>query len=295
MFVSKYNQVAFKFIDTFDYNQAPPLTIIAGDEGLGKTTLLRYLFAKHRDNISPAIFVDAQKYSSKYSFAACKGDLKNFRQNMRSAKLLLLDNINALKGKNKTIEELLYTVDTVLSQGGKIVMTYRGKDFDVHYLGEKLASRLRSGLVLRLNSPTEEEIKNFINYYLNTNNLAGKNIHGLEVKAKNMKQAINVIKQAGQAAENKLTKETVDKVLTKVAAHLGVEVKRVLGPDKNRNVVKARYMTFILLHEKYNFTYPEIAAYFKKNSSQLKAKCKELKENQKELFETLCQKIYNKA
>ncbi|NLM21364.1 MAG: AAA family ATPase [Peptococcaceae bacterium] len=295
MFVSSYNQVAFKFIDNFDFDQAPPLTIIAGEEGLGKTTLMRYLYNKCQKHISPLIFIDAQKFSSQYCFAACNGNLNNFRRKIRSAKLIILDNINVLKGKSKTIEELLYTLDTVLSQGGKIVLTYGGQDFNVHFLGERLASRLRSGLVLRLDTPTEKEINDFILYYLQTNDLVGKNISRPGSKIKNMKQAVKIITWNGQDSRSLLTEEKVDKVLALVAAHLGVEIKRILGPDKSRSVVQARYMTFILLNELYNCSYSEIADYFNRNRSLLKTKCREIKESQKELFETLCQKMYNKA
>ena len=295
MFVSSYNQVAFKFIDNFVFDRAPPLTIIAGEEGLGKTTLMRYLFRKCQKQISPLIFIDAQKFSSRYCFAACNGNLNHFRRNIRSAKLVILDNINVLKGKSKTIDELLYTVDTVLSQGGKIILTYSGRDFNVHFLGERLASRLRSGLVLRLDTPTEKEINDFIIYYLHTNNLAEKNISWPGSKVKNMKQVVKIINQTDKDSHSLLTEEKVDKVLAQVAAHLGVEIKRILGPDKSRSVVQARYMTFILLNEQYNCTYSEITDYFNKNRSLLKTKCREIKESQKELFETLCQKMYNKA
>jgi chromosomal replication initiator protein len=119
MFISHYNQVAVKFIDSFDFSQAPQVTIITGEEGIGKTTLLHYLLEKCRGNISPVIFADAQKYSSKYCFAASSGNLSAFRQYFRSAKLLILDNIQFFRVKIKPSRSSCYTVDTFSSCTGQ--------------------------------------------------------------------------------------------------------------------------------------------------------------------------------
>ncbi len=292
MFVSDYNLIAFKFIDSFDYSQAPQVTIIVGEEGLGKTTLLNSLLLKCQDNVFPTVLIGAQKFTAKYCYAACNGGLSLFRKYFRSSKLLLLDNINLLKGKTKTIEELLYTFDTILAQGGKAVITYGGKELKLDFLGDRLASRLRSGLVIRLQNPTEEEINCFAKYYLDSINKSFIKPFARETKIKNMKQVINII-EIKEPISLKTLEEIVSLVLPIVCDHFNVEEKKVLGPEKSNNIVKARYMVYLLLYEHYHYSYQEISAYFNRNASCLRDKSRKFKDNNTELFETLCQKMYN--
>jgi len=291
VFVSDYNFVAARFIDTFDYRKAPAVTIIVGNEGLGKTTLLDRLYQKLKEKVIPAILIDAGKYAAKYSFAACNGELNYFRRYFRSAKLLLFDNLDLLRGKKKTIEELLHTLDTILSQGGKTVLTFNGNDLLLEFLGERLASHLKSGLVIHLQEPTPQEIQDFIQYYLKSKGLPLEEQCYAGRKFKNMKQVIEALEQKKTVRQD--IGETANLVLNSVCNYYQIEKKKILGPAKSSTVVQARYMVYLLLHEKHNFTYKEIAAYFKKDASGLKSRALKYKERHQALFESLCQKLYN--
>lgn len=301
MFVSHYNQLVFKFIDTFDYSQAPAVTVIAGNEGLGKTVLLDYLRQKCQQSVKDILFIDAGKFSAKYAYAACNGDLSSFRKEVRTCKLLLLDNLDKLKGKTKTIEELFHTLDTILAQGGKTVITFGGSELGWDYLGERLASRLSSGLILRLQNPTEQEIKSFIAYYRagqpEGQRAAGK-AYQLAGHAKNIRQAIDFmnmdackIKQNSYRLNN--IKDQVDVLLPLACSYFGVEEKKVLAGSKTPQAVTARYMLFLLLFEIFQTSYQEISLYFQNNLANMRRKCLQIKETEREAFETLCQKLYN--
>jgi len=291
VFVSKYNHVACRFIDTFDYSRAPEVTIIVGKEGLGKTTLLNKLLDKYRNTDLPAVYVDAKKFSTKFSYAACNRGLDSFRKYFRSSKLFLLDNINCLKGKAKTIEELFYTIDTIVSQGGKTVLTYDGNDLFLDFFGKRLASRLKSGLVIHIQEPTVQELESFRQYYLKSKNATDIRLMQPESRIKNMRQAVDLFENnnLGRIPIN----EAVSLVLPFVCKHFNVEEKQVAGPGKTNNVVMARYSMFLLLHEKYSYSYKEISVYFNKDLSGLRKKSLIFKEEHWKLFESVCQKMYN--
>lgn len=300
MFVSHYNNLVFKFIDTFDYSQAPAVTIIAGNEGLGKTVLLDYLRQKCRQNVKDILLIDAGKFSTKYAYAACNGNLSSFRKDVRTCKLLLLDNLDRLRGKTKTIEELFHTLDTILAQGGKTVITFGGAEIGWDYLGERFASRLSSGLILRLQNPTEQEIKSFIAYYLagrpEEQHTAERACHAGQ--AKNIRQAIDFINMDACNINHiafglNSIKEQVDVLLPLLCSYFRVEEKRVLAGSKTPQAVIARYMLFLLLFEIFQTSYQEISVYFQKNLTNMRHKCAQIKKTESEAFETLCQKLYN--
>jgi chromosomal replication initiator protein len=289
-------------VETFDYTQAPAVTIIIGEEGLGKTTLLTQLQHKMKNHVPNLIFIDAQKYASKYSFAAYSRELSSFRKFFRSSKLFLFDNINLLKGKTKTIEELFHTLDTILAQEGKIVITYRGNDLCFDFLGERFASRLSSGLVIRLNQPTTQEINNFMEYYLSVINRPNLCEFHLSNK-KNMKQVIEFVDKSIQGYSEKETElkglgansfdDNINIVLPLVCEYYQAEEKEVFGRSKSIKNVNARYMVFLLLHELFEYSYKDIAQYFKKDLTGMRKRCWKMREEYPELFETLCQKLYN--
>ncbi len=298
VFVSHYNHLAFKFIETFDYSQAPSVTIIAGNEGVGKTVLLDYLRQKYRQSVKDILLIDAGKFSTKYAYAACNGNLSSFRKDVRACKLLLLDNLDKLKGKTKTIEELLHTLDAILAQGGKTVLTFSGSELGWDYLGERLASRLSSGLILRIRNPTEQEIKSFIAYYLAgqpEGQRTAERAYQLAGQAKNIRQAIDFMKMDTKQNTPGINniKDQVAVLLPLLCSYFEVEEKKVLTGSKTHQAVTARYMLFLLLFEIFKTSYQEISLYFQKNLTNLRYKCLQLKENEPEAFETLCQKLYN--
>lgn len=303
MFVSDYNRIAVQFIDNFDYDKAPTVTIIIGKEGLGKTTLLDYFSQKIRNDITNSILIDSLKYASKYSFASYSGELSSFRKLFRTSKLFLLDNINLLKGKDRTISELFHTLDTILAQGGKTVITYGGDDFNLDFLGDRFASRLKSGFVIRLNEPTSKEIENFIEYYLSIIDQKKTQDFFSLPSERNMKKIVDFCDQLlvqPSKVENDLQKYMNKSIETKaniivslVSNYFAIEEKELLGMSKKPSHVCARNMIYILLNEIFDCSYRDISNNFKKDMSYIKNRSRKVKEENIELFETLCKKLYN--
>ncbi|NLI93656.1 MAG: ATP-binding protein [Peptococcaceae bacterium] len=303
MFVSDYNRLAFQFADHFSFAQAPAVTVMIGNEGIGKTTLLEYLYRKTGDAVDSSVFIDAQKFGVRYSFAAQNGELGSFRKKIRSSKLLLLDNIQVLKGKTKTIEELFHSLDYILAKGGKAVITSRGDALCLDYLGERLASRLRSGLILRILNPTVEEICDFFTYYITSTQVnCVLNPEPIR-KAVNMKQVVDYVHSQKNSSDETMTKsnsyilgsikDKVELVLPLVSGYYSADEVKIRNGSKNSSNVRARYMACLLLNEIFHFSYQDISIYFNRDLYYLREECTKMKARERETFETLCQKLYN--
>lgn len=303
MFISSYNRLACQFLEGFDFHTAPSVCIIVGAPGLGKTTLLKYVYSKAQKQVEHPLFVDAQKYSNKFAYAASHRELSAFRKYYRSANLLVVDNLNRFQGKQKTIEELFHTLETIWTHGGKAVLAYEGKEFSLDFLGSRLASRLQSGFIIRLQRPTPDELKAFAEYYLasiNQLNLLDKaelsgavSIQDIVWAADSLCQvtAKEIIEPLDERASR--LKNDFQLVLAVVSDHFGVDPKEVKGNSKKAEHVRARYLHYLILHDRLGYTYLEICRLVKKNVRDLECRCIKLKEGNKAIFETLCQKLYN--
>ena len=88
---------------------------------------------------------------------ACRGGgLPSFRQKHRGVDLLLVDNVQELIGKKRTLEEFQHTIDSLLAEGARVVVTSDRSPNELLELGPELASRLLSGVVAEVGPPDVE-------------------------------------------------------------------------------------------------------------------------------------------
>lgn len=308
MFVSSFNSLAYKAVDEYVFRHAPKVIIIYGQSGLGKSELLKYLFKKYENSEYKTIYIKAQKFASKYAFAVNSGKLRAFRNEFRSADMFLLDDINVLSGKKKTIEELFYTYDSIFARGGKTVITIQGNNPSLCFLGERFQSRLNSGLTIGLLQPLPEEIKEFMNY-LNkrlAKQVDKETICSSASKISNLREAVQFLQKNTEIKCNALCyspffpidslEKHVQFLLSLIEKDLNVAREKILGNHKKAEIVKARYIIYYLLHNYLRYSYKDIALYFNKNYSSIFRGCKQVKQysmEQKEIIERLYKKLYN--
>lgn len=167
-FVSRFNEVAYNAWDMFEAGKWPQATLIYGGTGLGKSRILWGMYQKvltERPGDRP-LCLGARAFATEYSLAAQEGRLGSFRRMVRSSGFLFIDDLQELKGKEKTIEELFHTCDHIMEQGGKVAAVLEAKDLKLSFLGERLASRFLSGLILALDWPEPKELHGFAEFCL---------------------------------------------------------------------------------------------------------------------------------
>lgn len=308
MFISDYNLLACKLLESYDYLTSPQVAIIFGSRGLGKTTLLKKISYKMKQTNVKTVLIDAEKFASKYAFAAQAGQLKAFRRGIRSCDLLLLDNIQALKGKKHSIEELFHTYESIIAKGGKMVITFCSDRPSFEFLGERFTSRLKCGLGIPLLEPSDKEVKQFVHYYVDKRFPSHDTIlkdDNLTLLPKNLNKIIEHIERTSQnpldsnqeVVKTSFVKKNMDYevrlLISQISEYFGVEESKLLGNSRSSDVVKGRYMLYLILHELYEYSFKDIAQHFLKDASNMKRQSLIIKEKNKEGFERLCQKLYN--
>jgi len=97
---------------------------VCGDYGLGKTALLRAIYALAAGperGLNP-IFTSTENWCNDYYHAIQQKRTRLFRSRYRSCRMLILDDLQFIEGKAGGQAELLHTAKHILSQGGRVVL-----------------------------------------------------------------------------------------------------------------------------------------------------------------------------
>ena len=95
-------------------------------------------------------FIDASRTQNGQSFA-------KLRRKYRKADVLLVDDVQFISGKEKTVEEFLHTFDALFHAHKTIVLCADAAACDISNLDVRLAARLESGLTVELTLPGDED------------------------------------------------------------------------------------------------------------------------------------------
>jgi chromosomal replication initiator protein len=134
--------------------QASPV-LLCGPTGVGKTHLLRAIVRDYRRHNprGAAIYLSAEQFTTSFLEALRGSGLPSFRQKCRGASLLAIDDLPFFAGKARTLEEFLYTVDSLLAEGRQLVLASDRSIVELRGLGPELLSRLSGGLICELEPP----------------------------------------------------------------------------------------------------------------------------------------------
>jgi chromosomal replication initiator protein len=122
-----------------------PVYLHAG-VGLGKTHLLQGIAWASRRKVT---YVTAERFMYGFVSAARQGTLPSFRDRLRAAELLLIDDVHFLQGK-AMMAELGRTLDAVMQAGRQVVLVGNVPLAELDHCEEHTRSQLSGGLAIAL-------------------------------------------------------------------------------------------------------------------------------------------------
>ncbi|WP_370089887.1 chromosomal replication initiator protein DnaA [Ekhidna sp.] len=132
--------------------------MIYGGVGLGKTHLVQAIgnFIKKEDASKKIIYVASEKFTNQFIDSLKNNNVQSFISYYREVDILILDDVQFLRDKEKT-QEIFFHIFNHLHQAGKqIVMTSDCAPKDLKGLQERLVSRFKWGLTADLQQPAFE-------------------------------------------------------------------------------------------------------------------------------------------
>jgi chromosomal replication initiator protein len=126
-----------------------------GPPGLGKTHLLgaigNYLH-RHRADLN-VHYTTAERFTTEFVSALKKEGPDRFKQRYRGLDALLIDDVQALEGKEHTQEEFVHTFNALHATGKQIVLSSDRPPQSLARLAERLRDRFEWGLCAPLDAP----------------------------------------------------------------------------------------------------------------------------------------------
>ena len=121
-----------------------------GKSGVGKTHLLQAIGHEvlHQDSSTNVVYVTGEQFANEFIDASRTQNGQSFtklRRKYRKADVLLVDDVQFISGKEKTVEEFLHTFDELFHAHKTIVICADAAACDISNLDPRLAARaLRS-------------------------------------------------------------------------------------------------------------------------------------------------------
>ncbi len=123
--------------------------VFHGPYGFGKTHLLNALAWEAIRNAPSkrVVYLSAERFTSTFVKALQDRQTAAFKEELRNADLLLIDDVHFVAGKPSTQEELFHTLIALVEDGRRVVMTADRSPTEISEMEPRLRSHLQAGLV----------------------------------------------------------------------------------------------------------------------------------------------------
>jgi len=158
--VSSTNEMAYAAAAAVAKNPGKTynLLFLYGGVGVGKTHLTQAIGYKilEQNYKTKVVYCTSEEFTNEIVEAIRSKSTQKFRQKYRSAKALLIDDIQFIAGKETIQEEFFHTFNAIHAEGGQIVLTSDQLPHEIKRLEDRLRSRFEGGLTVDVQEPNFE-------------------------------------------------------------------------------------------------------------------------------------------
>ena len=129
-----------------------------GPRGLGKTHLLLAVAQRARERLPDLTirYCTSEKFVQEFIHSVKRGRMEVFRARFREVDVLILDDFQFLQGKEQTLEEFFWTLDSLHQRGRHVVLGCDRSPRDLAAVADRTRSRISAGLVTEIAAPSHD-------------------------------------------------------------------------------------------------------------------------------------------
>jgi len=149
------NEFAYRAARAAVENEDGDISILYlhGNFGNGKTHLLNAAALEARRRGRRALLLGAEDFMRQFLGAVGRRDTLTFKEELRAAEMLLIDDLQHICRSNSTISEFLHTVNAFTTMGHCLAIAADRPPQALEALGDDIRSRLSGGLVIPVEKP----------------------------------------------------------------------------------------------------------------------------------------------
>lgn len=267
-----------------------------GPYGYGKTHLLNAIGweAQMRRPDARIVYLTAEKFTSTFVKALMDKSTAAFKDEIRGADLLLVDDVHFIGGKTSSQEELFHTLTSLIENNRRVVFTADRPPSQLTEIEARLRSHLSSGLVCALDVADQTLRMGIVecklaqlSQRLGAAGMAPPRADVLQFLAervpgsiRELEGAVNTLVASAGARLGSLTLEeamallqpnlkvaverrvTVDEIQKLTADHFGLKQADLLSERRTRSVARPRQVAMWLCKQHTTRSYPDIGRRF---------------------------------
>ena len=259
-----------------------------GPTGLGKTHLMHAIGSQvlAANPKAKVVYLSAEKFMVEFLAALRAKDTIAFKQRLRSADLLMVDDVQFIAGKDSTQEEFFHTMNEIISAGRWLVISADRSPQNLEGIESRILSRLAWGLVADIN-PADFELRyNILRAKLAAmpdaqvpDDVVQFLARKIVANVRELEGALNRVIAYGNLVGRKLdldfTREvladvlrahsrklTIDEIQRRVADHYALKINDLISPRRAREVARPRQVAMYLAKMLTPRSLPEIGRRF---------------------------------
>ena len=264
-----------------------------GGVGLGKTHLMHAIAwdltrngdASRGGAAVSVAYMSAEKFMYRFIAAIRSQSTMEFKEQLRSVDVLMIDDLQFLIGKDATQEEFFHTFNALVDAGKQIVVSADKSPSDLSGLEERVRTRLGCGMVADLHATTFElrvsileakaaragvpvvpKVLEFLAHKITSNVrelegalnrlIAHANLFGRTITLESTQEVLHDILKAHDR------RVTIEEIQRKVAEHWNIRLTDMSSARRARNVARPRQVAMYLAKQLTSRSLPEIGRKF---------------------------------
>jgi len=261
-----------------------------GGVGLGKTHLMHAIAweisSRTRGGKPVSVaYMSAEKFMYRFINALRSQSTLDFKNELRSVDVLMIDDLQFLIGKDNTQEEFFHTFNALVDAGKQIIISADKSPSDLSGLEDRLRTRLGCGMVADLHATTFElrysileakaqragvevpaKVLEFLARKITSNNrelegalnrlVAHANLFNRHLT---METAHEVLHDVLKAHDRKVSIQEIQK---RVCEHFNIRVAEMSSARRARNIARPRQVAMYLAKQLTSKSLPDIGRHF---------------------------------